>query len=286
MALVPQGKPPPSPPMSKDFPARSYAPRPRKTAAAATAWEKPAQWYDNLVGAEGDDFYQKLILPTVLKRLDPKPGQTVLDVACGQGVLGRVLAAKGVKSLGVDASPSLIESARTRAGPLEQHAVGDARKLGDAVPAGTQADHAALVMCLQDLDPIAPVLSGTAALIKRGGRVVIALTHPCFRIPRRSLWGWDEEQGMQYRRLDGYLSPLSVPIKIHPGKPEDPTRTTSFHRPISTYLSALGGAGLGVIAADELCSHRRGTKGARSAAEDLSAREFPVFLVLTAVRLG
>ena len=271
--------------MPKDFPTRSYAPRPRKNAAAATAWEQPAQWYDSLVGAEGDDFYQKLILPTVLKRLDPKAGQTVLDVACGQGVLGRVLAAKGVKSLGVDASPSLIESARTRAGPLETHAVGDARKLADAVPAGTQADHAALVMCLQDLDPIGPVLAGTAALMKRGGRVVIALTHPCFRIPRRSLWGWDEEQGMQYRRLDGYLSPLSVPIKIHPGKPEDPTRTTSFHRPISTYLSALGTAGLGVTAADELCSHRRGTRGIRSAAEDLSAREFPVFLVLTAVRI-
>ncbi len=272
--------------MPKDFPSRTYAPRPRKTAAAATAWEQPAQWYDNLVGAEGDDFYQKLILPTILKRLDPKPGQTVLDVACGQGVLGRVLAAKGVKTLGVDASPSLIESAQGRAGPLERHLVGDARRLGEAVPAGTQADHAALVMCLQDLDPIAPVLAGTAALVKPGGRVAMALSHPAFRIPRRSSWEWDEEQGMQYRRLDGYLSPLSVPIKIHPGKPEDPTRTTSFHRPLSTYLNALGAAGLGVIAADELCSHRRGTKGARSAAEDLSAREFPVFLVLTAVRLG
>jgi hypothetical protein len=89
---------------------------------------------------------------------------------------------------------------------------------------------------------------------------------------------------MQYRRLDGYLRPVAVPIKIHPGRPADPTRTTSFHRPLNAYLNACGESGLAVTACDELCSHRRGTKGARSAAEDLSAREFPVFLALTAIR--
>jgi hypothetical protein len=56
----------------------------------------------------------------------------------------------------------------------------------------------------------------------------------------------------------------------------------SFHRPLATYIGAFAAAGLGVTGVDELCSHRRGTKGLRYGAEDLAAKEFPVFLVLTA----
>ena len=271
--------------MANDFPRRSYAPRPRAKdlkAAADTAWERPAAWYDQLIGQGGDDFYRELILPAVLQRLAPKVGQRVLDVGCGQGVLGRVLALQGLKSLGVDASPSLIEAAKGRAGALETHVVGDARDLDAAIGATTVCDHAALVMCLQDLDPVAPVLRGAAKHVKPGGRIVLVMTHPCFRIPRRSSWGWDDANGVQYRRLDGYLSPMQVPIKTHPGMPQDSSRTLSFHRPLSTYLNLLGESGLALVASDELCSHRRGTMGPRYGAEDRSAREFPVFLVLTA----
>lgn len=270
--------------MAKQFPGRSYEPRPRapeRRAAADTAWERPAAWYDQLIGQGGDDFYRELILPAVLARLAAKPGQRVLDVGCGQGVLGRVLALEGLRSLGVDASPSLIEAARERGGKGSDFRVGDARNL-DAALGDEQCDHAALVMCLQDLDPIEPVLAGTARHVKPGGRVVAVMTHPCFRIPRRSSWGWDDDNGVQYRRLDGYMSPMHVPIKTHPGMPEDPSRTLSFHRPLTTYLNAFAAAGLAVVGCDELCSHRRGTKGSRYGAEDRSAKEFPVFLVLTA----
>nr|MBA3847572.1 SAM-dependent methyltransferase [Planctomycetota bacterium] len=83
-----------------------------------------------------------------------------------------------------------------------------------------------------------------------------------------------------------YLTPQVLPIKTHPGMPQDGASSSSFHRPLSTYLVALGAAGFGVIAAEELCSSRRGTKGPRYMAEDRAAREIPVFLVLTAVRLG
>ncbi len=271
--------------MPAKFPQRNYAPRAPKSdaPAALTAWEAQAAWYDQHQGDGGDDFYTTLILPAVLRVLDPAPKATVLDVCCGQGVLGRVLAARGVNTIGVDASPALITAARERAGKHERYEVGDARLLAEQFPPGS-ADHAALVMALQDLDPIQPVLTGVAALVRPGGRVAIALTHPCFRIPRRTSWGWDDEQGMQFRRVDAYTSPLSVPIKTHPGKPADASRTTSYHRPLSTYLNACGAAGLAVTACEELHSHRRGTRGARFSAEDRAAKEIPLFLVLGLIR--
>jgi len=263
---------------------------PAPAPAAPTAWQDQAQWYDRRQGDGGDDFHSTLILPAVRRLLAVTPGGgRVLDVACGQGVLGRALAADGIASLGVDASPELIAAARRRAGGREHHLVGDVRDLPGVLAGNGLADErfvaAAVVMALADLDPMAPVLSGIARSLVPGGRCVLALSHPAFRIPRRSGWGWDDVQGMQYRRLDGYLSPLAVPIRTHPGVVDDHSRTLSFHRPLSAYLNACGAAGLGVIAAEELCSHRRGTKGARSAAEDRAAREFPLFLVLAAVAL-
>ncbi len=257
-------------------------------AKPSTAWEQPAAWYDQLQGEEGGDFYQKLILPTVCARLQARPGERVLDLCCGQGVLGRALARSGVLSIGVDASAALISAAQARAGALERHLLGDVQQLDTVLAAAGVAlplDHGAVVMGLQDLDPVAPVLALAARCLAAGARLVIAMTHPCFRIARRSSWGFDEEQGVQYRRLDGYLSPLSAPIRIHPGR-SDGISTTTFHRPLGSYINACGAAGFGILACDELVSHRRGTRGPRFGAEDRAAREFPIFLVLTAIRLA
>lgn len=253
--------------------------------AAETSWERQAGWYDNLIGATGDDFYRELVLPAALRQLAARRSDRVLDVCCGQGVLGRVLAEKGIASVGVDASPTLIKAAQSRAKPEERYVLGDARDLEKVLP-GERFDHAALIMAIQDVDPLQPVLNGVAALVKPGGRVVVVMTHPCFRIPKRATWGFDEETGVQFRRLEAYLSPLKLPIKTHPGIPADTGSTTTFHRPLSAILNAFGAAGLAVTACEELCSNRRGTEGPRSSAEDRAAKEFPVFLALTAVRLG
>ena len=43
-------------------------------------------------------------------------GATVLDLACGDGGLGGVLLARGLRYLGVDTSPAMVDAARTRLG--------------------------------------------------------------------------------------------------------------------------------------------------------------------------
>jgi SAM-dependent methyltransferase len=60
-----------------------------------------------------------------------EPGDTVLDLACGDGGLGEALLARGVRYRGVDATTEMVEAARLR---LAGRAEVDAGDLNDYLP--------------------------------------------------------------------------------------------------------------------------------------------------------
>ncbi len=263
----PPGKPGPPPP------------------AAERGWDPVAAWYDKLVGETGSDYHRQVILPATLRLLAPQPGEAILDLCCGQGVLVRpLLDARIGRLTGVDASPALIHAARTRHGadPRVTLLVADACAPGPW--ADGRHDAAACLMAVHDVaDPVA-LFSNLAHALRPGGRAVFIFMHPCFRIPRQSHWGWDADQKIQYRRLDAYATPQAIPITTHPGK-KSGEQTTFHHRPLAELLTAIGRGGLAVTACEELYSHRRSQAGPFSKAEHRAAQEFPLFIALKAVRL-
>src|SRR3990167_7327952 len=94
-----------------------------------TSWGKVAKWYNTLL-EEGEDTYQeKLIKPNLLRILEPKAGQNILDVGCGQGYFARLIAKSGAKVAGVDIAPELIKLAKEQAGSNETYLVQSAEKL-------------------------------------------------------------------------------------------------------------------------------------------------------------
>ncbi len=50
----------------------------------------------------------------LLALLDPRPGEMVLDLGCGDGVLTERLVAAGCQVVGLDLSPAMLRAARTR----------------------------------------------------------------------------------------------------------------------------------------------------------------------------
>jgi len=48
-----------------------------------------------------------------LDQLDPKPGERILDIGCGEGTLTRKLIGRGATVLGIDNSPEMIAAARS-----------------------------------------------------------------------------------------------------------------------------------------------------------------------------
>ncbi|HZU11679.1 MAG TPA: class I SAM-dependent methyltransferase [Chloroflexota bacterium] len=266
----------------KERPSRpSSRPGRRPRVAAGTSWDALAHWYDGWVGEGGSEHHRRLAIPTVLTLLDPHPGERILDVGAGQGVLVPFLARAGAVIVGIDASPRLLEMARRRHGRQATFLLGDATKL-PAIEGLTASsfDAAVFLLSIQDMDPLDDVLAGTAWALRPGGQVVILLTHPSFRIPRQSGWGWDENRKLTYRRIDRYLTPLPVPLRPLAGEP--PTR--SFHRPLQSYVNGLSDHGLYLDRMVEVPAEQLTTGTSSKKADALARREIPLFLGLRAFK--
>jgi SAM-dependent methyltransferase len=211
-----------------------------------------------------------------------QPGQRVLDLACGQGAFTRHLAKLGLEVFGVDASAGLIRLARRRSGPKASYRVLPAEQLGRLQMPGA-FDAVVCVLAIQNMEPISPVLAGCASVLRPGGRLVIVMNHPCFRIPRQSGWGEDPSRKLVYRRVDRYLTPLRIPVQVHPGSAPE-TVVWSFHRPLQEYVDAMVQAGLMVDKLEEWASDRTSQPGRRATAENRARAEIPLFMALRAVR--
>ena len=251
--------------------------------ASGSSWDRVSTWYDGWVGERGSRYHQAVVIPTALEMLDPQPDEHVLDIGGGQGVLAPAIVRAGARYTGVDASPRLIEAARRRHGRIGRFVVGDARQL--AAASGLTAggyDAAVFLLSIQDMDPLEPILASVDWALRPTGRVVIVMTHPAFRQPRHSGWGFDEGRKLTYRRIDSYLTPMAVPMKSLGGG----TPTRSFHRPLGSYVNGLAAVGFAVDAMRELADLPEGARPGRRPARGKADTEIPLFLALRARRRG
>ncbi|GAB4436103.1 MAG: class I SAM-dependent methyltransferase [Chloroflexi bacterium OHK40] len=245
-----------------------------------TGWDDLADWYDAWAGT-GSDHHRRQAIPAVLELLALCPGETLLDLGCGPAPLAPFAARAGARYTGVDVSPQMVAHARKRHGRRAHLLVADARELAaSSLLRAASFDAAVFLLSLQNLDPLGPALESATWALRAGGRLVLLLTHPCFRVPRQSGWGWDEGRRLRYRRLDRYLSPLPVPLRPPSSGPGAPAY--SFHRPLGDYINGLAACGLLVDGIREVT--RPAPHGA-SVAERRAAEEFPLFLALRAKKV-
>jgi SAM-dependent methyltransferase len=204
------------------------------------------------------------------------PCTSLLDLGCGQGVLARHLPST-IDYCGLDISKRLIQEAKKlKSGKFF---VGDATGKIDIEK--KDFDAAVFVLSLQNMENGKGAIRNAAAHLKPMGSLIIVLNHPCFRIPRQSEWGFDEQKKEQYRRVNRYMSELEIPIQTAPSQKEQSELTYSYHHPLTQYFNWLYEAKMGVEILEEWCSDKK-SEGARAKMEDRARKEIPLFLALRA----
>lgn len=194
--------------------------------AQAGAWAKWARTPNH------DHFFWRYNLPHFLKVVRA-PGDLTLDVGCGEGRVGRVLARLGHDVVGIDGSPTLAGLAMTHEEPVRTM-VSDAAALPlpDAV-----ADQAIAFMSLQDVDDLDGAVQELGRVLRPGAALCIAILHPLSTAGDFADESFDSPFMVtsaypQTRRFVDSVERDGIAMEFH-----------SVHRPLDAYTGALSDAG-------------------------------------------
>lgn len=253
-----------------------------------TSWGSVAGWYDQSLENDADTFQSKVLLPNLIRIVRPKKGMRILDLACGQGFFTRAFAEAGATVSGCDISPELIELARGQSPDSVDYFVAGADSFSGQIAESGPVDVITIVLALQNIENMVGTIAECGKAIAQSGRLIIVLNHPAFRIPKESSWQWEAGSSVGskvFRRIDAYMSDSSTRIDMTPGEKDLSKKryTVSFHHPLQSYFKALTRAGFAVTRLEEWISHRKSSPGPRSAEEDRSRKEIPMFLCLEAI---
>jgi len=225
------------------------------------AWNANAAYWDERMG-EGNDFVNVLIWPALQRLLDVRAGEQVLDVACGNGLYARRLAALGAEVVATDFAAEMIAHAQARPSPALgkiTYAVLDATDESALVGLGEGAfgerpfDAAICMMAIFDMAAVEPLMRGVSRLLRPGGRFVFSLMHPCFNNPYTILMGEQEDRDGELvttysAKVSGYMTPSARRGLALRGQPKP---QVYFHRPLQVVFGAAFEAGFVLDALEE-----------------------------------
>jgi 2-polyprenyl-3-methyl-5-hydroxy-6-metoxy-1,4-benzoquinol methylase len=191
-----------------------------------------ADWYDSYL--HENTVYRDVVLPSLLELAGNVQGCTLCDLACGQGWVARELAKQGAQVIGIDLADRLLTLARQYE---EQQAQGIIYQQDDAQSASSLADGTfegvVCVLALMDIPDLHAVFQTARRILKPGGWLIFAITHPCFEAPHAQWLTTDS--GQIARAVSGYFQEGSW--KSERGGVR--SRVGAHHRTLSTYLNAL-----------------------------------------------
>lgn len=166
------------------------------------------------------------ILPGLLDHLGDISGLRVLDAGCGEGYLARILAGRGAGVIGIDISPRLIQLAREKdhEGAIEYRVADLSAPLPEYKG---YFDAVASRLALNDVYDYRGFIATLGAVLKPGGRLVLALNNPYSYVVRKHVADYfDSGAAYSYRGM------AKEGLKVH-----------FYQRTLEEYLDAFLAAG-------------------------------------------
>ncbi len=205
-------------------------------------WNENAEFWDDYMGEESNRWHRELIRPYTEKLLSIEEGQTVFDIACGNGNFSRRLADLGANVTAIDYSSKMIEGAERRSQEYTdriEYKVMDATNENELLDLGmNRFDSAVSNMALMDIADITPLVNTLHKLLKEKGSFVFSIPHPCFQTSgTRKVHETEDVKGTIISKssvqISEYLTPRSYEAMGISGQP---VPHFMFHRPISYYM--------------------------------------------------
>jgi len=214
-------------------------------------YDNVGDFYYNFIKAslsEPDSFFHQNVA-VVMRMLGDIGSLQVCDLACGEGFLSRLLAAQGANVTGVDLSVNLLQHAeRQSKGLAIEYIRDDARSLARVDDASFDA--VVCNMALMDIPDLDATMLSVHRVLKKGGKFVFCVLHPCFETP------FDDGNPPHEVDNEGNLIAIRVTQYREEGKwfsDSSGVRGTlgSIHRTLSTYLNGLIRGGFAITEISE-----------------------------------
>jgi SAM-dependent methyltransferase len=182
----------------------------------------------------GDPNRELLLDPVMLDLAGDVLGLRVLDLGCGEGRFGRLLAERGAaRVVGLDVASALVGLAAERRSDVESYVLGS----GEALPCVEGAfDLVVSYLSLLDIPDFRAAIAEIARVLRPGGRLLAA--NMGFVTASELGWARDDQGRRLYQRIDRYADEWSY-VAEWAG-----IRIINWHRPLSAYMQAYLGAGL------------------------------------------
>ena len=206
----------------------------------AAAYDEIAEWYDEQV--RGGRLIHDLVVPTLLQLIGAIAGQQVCDLACGQGVVARMLARRGAAVTGIDLSAKLLAIARRDEAAEPRgitYLLGDAQRLADVGDA--HFDGVVCNMALMDIPDLAATAQTVARVLRPRGWFAFSITHPMLDTALGRVRPVREGERQVRRQARTYFAEGPWRSAHHAGVRG---KVDAYHRTVSTYVNTLVDAGL------------------------------------------
>ncbi len=262
----------------------------RISSNAKTSWTTVSEAYDKYLGKESS-YHKDLILPNLMRMLGDASNKNILDVACGQGFFSLEVSNKfnTSKITSLDLAESLVEIAKENAKKSNvtniNYYIADAQNFVSEIKdfKTSTYDLAICILAIQNIENVKKVIENVKLSLKDGGKLILVMNHPSYRIPKYSSWGYDN--AVEYRRVDKYMIEDKIKLDMTPSEKREAFKryTYSFHRPLQYYFKIFKNLGLKVINLEEWTSNKESV-GKNSERENIARKEFPVFMAIEVMK--